>query len=77
MPGKAAAGHEEVAGAFRCALDQHRRLDLDEGTVAQVVAHVPDNLVAKDDVLLHRRTAEIEVAISSRNAFVDVDSSLI
>ena len=40
VAGKAAAGHKEVAGALRGALDQQRGFDLDETAVGEVLTHL-------------------------------------
>ena len=44
--------NEEVPGAFRRGLDEHRGLDLDEPVLVEVVSRDLRQLVAKEDILL-------------------------
>ncbi len=57
------AGDQIVTRAFRCALGQDRRLDLDKASFVQKVADELDDSVTQDHVSLHPRPAQIEVAI--------------
>ncbi len=70
---KTARWHQEVARALRRAFDQHRSLDFDEGAGRQVVAHVLYDLMAQDQVLLHRGSAQVEIAMLEAQALVDLD----
>ena len=55
--------HEVVARALRGGLGQHRGLDLEEAVIVEVVAGNLRYAVAQHQVLLHGRTAQIEVAV--------------
>ena len=65
-----AAGHQEIAGALRRALNQDGRLDFQKAARVQEVADVFDQPVAQDEVLLHRRAAQVEVAVAQPQTFV-------
>ncbi len=64
-----AARNEEVPGAFRCGLDEHRGLDLDEPVLIEVVSRDLRQLVTKEDVLLQFRTTEVEVPVLESREF--------
>ena len=64
--------HDEVARAFRRGRDEHRRLDLDEVLRAHRLAHRAVHVGAHPQVALHRRAAQIEVAMAQAQHFVDV-----
>ncbi len=67
-----AAGHEEVARAFGRRLEQDRRLDFEEVALVEIVADELDDLVAQNQLILHPRAAQIEIAIAHPRFFVDV-----
>ena len=71
--GVRAARHQEVTCAFRCALDQHRGLDFNEGAGIQKLAHVPGDFMAQDQILLHCWPTQIEIAVLQAQALVDID----
>ena len=58
-----AARHEEVARALRGGLGQDRRLDLEEALGLEGAAHGVDEARAVREVALHRRTAQVDVAV--------------
>ena len=58
-----ARGHEEVARALGRRAGQHRRLDLEEPPLVEGLPDPERDLVAQDQVLLHRRPAQVEVAV--------------
>src|SRR5439155_19572557 len=57
-------GDEEVAGAFRCRLEQDRRLDLEEAGALHHPADGRDHLRAETQVALQPRPAEVDPAIA-------------
>jgi hypothetical protein len=57
------ARHEVVAGALGRAPAEHRRLDVDEAELVEVVAHDLHHPAAEKHVLLHGRPAEVEPAV--------------
>jgi hypothetical protein len=59
-----AARHEVVARAFRRRLGQHGRLDLDEALLVEVRAQRHRDAVPQDQVLLHARPPQVEVAVA-------------
>src|SRR5919202_4775735 len=63
LPRIEAARDQVVAGALRGRFGQERRLDLDEATLLEVIAHVLDDPVAKEDVVPHPGTPQVEVAV--------------
>ena len=67
-----AAGHEIVARAFRRALGQDRRFDLDELLLVEIVPGRLDQAVAQHERLLHRRPAQIEIAEFQAQVLADV-----
>ena len=58
-----AAGHDEVACALWCALEQDRRLDLQKIACRQVLADKAHDAVTQHQVLGHAGTADIEIAV--------------
>ena len=58
-----AAGDEVVARALGAGGGQERGLYLQEAALVEEVAHVLDDLVAKDDVVAHPLAPEVEVAV--------------
>ena len=58
-----AAGHDIVACSLWRALDQDRRLDLDEPSLVQKAAHERDHVVSQLEVALHPRTPQVEVTV--------------
>ncbi len=67
------ARYEVVAGAFRRALAEFRRFDVDEAVFVEERAHGMFYFMAHDEVVLHFRTAQVEVAVFEADLFVDVD----
>ena len=63
LAGMQAAGHHEIACAFGRALEQDRRLDLEEIAIRQVLADKAHDAVSQHQVLRHARSADIQVAI--------------
>ena len=68
-----AAGDQIVARAFRCALGQHRRFDLQKTGISVILARHPGNLVAQHQLALHVRAAQIQVAVFQTQRLVGVD----
>ena len=62
---------DEVAGAFRGALDQRRRLDLDEPVRVVDLADRLDHPAAQQEPPLHRLAANVQVAVLEADALVD------
>ena len=67
-----AARHEVVARALGRGLREHRRFDVDEAVVGEVVARVARDVVADAQVALHRIAADVEVAVFHAQVFVDI-----
>jgi len=65
-----AAGHEEIAGAFRRALSQHRRLDLPETLLVKIAARQRRDTMADAKPLLHLGPTQIEVSVHQPRLFV-------
>ena len=65
------ARHDEVAGAFGRALDQGRRLDLDEAVAVVDLADRLDHPAAQEQTLLHRLAADVEVAVLEPDRLID------
>ena len=68
-----AARYEVVAGAFRRALAQFRRFNIDEAVFVQERAHSVFYFMAHDEVVLHFRTAQVEIPVFQADLFIDVD----
>ena len=68
-----AARYEVVTSAFGRALAQFRRFDIDEAVAVQEGTHGMLYFMAHDEVVLHFRTAKVEVAVFQADLFVDVD----
>ena len=66
------AGHKVVAGALRRALDEDRRLNLEEIALVQEVADVLYDAMAQGEVTLHAAAAQVQVAIAHAQYLVDV-----
>jgi hypothetical protein len=64
-----AAGDQIVARAFRRALGQHRRFDVDEALFIEEAAEGHGCLVAQHHVLLHGRTTQIDHAMRQAHGF--------
>ena len=58
-----AARHEVVARPFRRGFREHRRLDFEEALFVEVLPDRHRHAVAHDDVPLHARPAQIDVAV--------------
>jgi ribosomal protein S18 acetylase RimI-like enzyme len=67
-----AAGHEVVARAFRRALGQHRRLDVDEAVLVQELADFHRDAVAQHQVVLHVGTAQVQHAVRQTGRLAEV-----
>ena len=52
-----------VSRTFRCGLHHHRRFDLDEVVGIEVLSGSQCNLVAHNQIVLQRRTAQIQIAV--------------
>ena len=63
LPGMRARRHQVVAGALGRRLRQHRRLDVDEVVVVEVLAHRARDRVAAPQALLHHVAAQVDVAV--------------
>ena len=72
LAGVHARRHQVVARAFRRGLGQHRRFDIDEAVVVQVLAHFHRHLVAQAQVVLHLRAAQVEHAVRQAGGFRQV-----
>ena len=70
-PGLEPARDDEVAGALGRALDQGRRLDLDEPVRVVDLADRLDHPAAEHQAPLHRLPADVEVAVLEPQALVD------
>ena len=63
LTGVHAAGHHEVAGAFRRGLDENGRFDVDEIDAVQILPGLDVDAVAEQEVALNRTTAQVEVTV--------------
>ena len=57
-----AARHQVVARALRRRLGQHRRLDVDEPRLVQIVAHRARDAMTQQQPLAHLLAAQVDVA---------------
>jgi hypothetical protein len=73
LAGVEPARHQIVARALGRARDHDRRLDLDEAAVREEVADVLDHPMAQDEVALHRRAAQVEIAVGQAQPLVGLD----
>ena len=73
LAGVDAARHEVVARPFRRRLGQHRRLDLEEPLLVEVLPDRHRRAVAQDQVALHARPAQVDVAVLEPRLFGDLD----
>lgn len=67
------AWHKVVARAFRRGLDERGRLDFQKSPRCEVLAHGERDLRAQDDVLLHRLSAQVKVAVFEAQVLVGKD----
>ena len=67
------ARYEVVTSAFWRALAEFRRFNVDEAVFVEERAHGMFYFMAHDEVVLHFRTAQVEVAVFEADLFVDVD----
>ncbi len=67
-----AGGHQVVACAFRCGLNEIRRLNLEETVFVKIVARCLDNTVPFDDVFLHLRPSQVQIAVFQAEILFDV-----
>ena len=65
-------GHEVVARAFRRRLGEHRRFDVDETGIVEIVAHGARDLVAQAQALRHVFAAQVDVAVLEADLFAHV-----
>jgi hypothetical protein len=72
LAGVGARRHEVIARAFRRALGEHRRFDVDEAQRVQILAHFHRDAVAQTQVVLHLRTAQVEHAMREARGFRQV-----
>ena len=70
MPGWSRDGHDEVAGALGRALDEGRRLDLDEAVGVVDLADRLDHPAAEHQPALHRLAPDVEVAVFEPQALI-------
>ena len=70
------ARNEEVASAFRRALAEHRRFDFEEAVAVKEIAHNLRHAVTQNDVLLHFRAAQVEIAVLQAHHFIYVNAVL-
>ena len=68
-----AAGHQIIARAFRRRARHERRFDFEKPMLGQRLAHGEGDLRAQNDIALHVRAAQIDVAILQARVFLDVD----
>ena len=66
------AGHEEVAGAFRGALDENRSLYLQKIPVIQEIANVFNYVMPQCHVAQHGRAAQVQVSVTQTQAFISL-----
>ena len=73
MAGLHTAGHQIVTGTFRRGLDQGRGFNFGKVVIAEIAADDLHDLAAQHNGLVHRRTAQIQVAVTQAQVIVDVD----
>ena len=66
-----AARHQVVARPFGRGLGQHRRLDLEESVLVEVLPDLHRRAMPQRDVVLHPRPAKVEVPILQPHLFGD------
>ena len=66
-----AAGHQIVARAFGRAGGQHRGFDLKEASLVEKTAHALKDAVAHRQMVTHRRTAQVQIAVLQARVFGD------
>ncbi len=71
LAGMRAGRHEVVARAFGRRLRQHRRLDVDELVVVEVLAHCARDRVTAAEPLLHHVAAKVDVAMLEPQLLAD------
>ena len=64
--------HQVIARAFRRALGEHRRFDVDEALRVEILAHFDRHAITQAQVLLHLRTAQVEHAMREARGFREV-----
>ena len=67
-----AARHQVIARAFRRRLGEHRRLDIDETRIIQIVAHGARNAMPQQQPLAHLFAAQVEIAKAQAHLLADV-----
>ena len=72
LAGMNARRHEIFARAFRRALEQRGRLDLDELLLVKVIANRLRGPVTHLEVAAHLRPAQIEIAVGETEVLVDL-----
>ena len=68
--GLESAGHQEISRALGRAFNQDGSLDFQKSLGVQKIADVLDHPVAQDEVLLHSRPSQVEVAIPEAQTLV-------
>ena len=69
-PRKQPGRHQEVAGALGRAPAQHRRLDVDEAPLVQILADRADHPVPEREHVRHLRPPQIEIAVLQAQVLV-------
>ena len=70
------AGHQIVPGPFRRALAQHGGLDFQKTIVVHIVPHQLGHFVTQDQIGLHLRTAQVQIAVFQAQILIGVDAVL-
>ena len=71
-----AAGHQVIARALRGGARHERRLDFQEALASQSFADREGDLRAQDDVALHVRAAQVDVAVFEPGVFGHIRAAL-
>src|SRR6185503_1656850 len=64
LPRMEPARDDVVARAFGRRPYQHRRLDLEESLIGEILTHAPRHLVTEDEARLERLAPQVEIAIA-------------
>ena len=72
LAGMRAARHQVIARAFRRRLGQHRRLDVDEARIIQIMAHGARDAMAQQQPLAHFFAPQVDVAKAQADLFAHV-----
>ena len=68
-----AARHKVIARAFRRGARHEWRFDFEESAFIERLAHGKGDLRAQNDIALHARTSQIDVAVFEARLFGDID----